>query len=173
MNRKIFLILSLTFLFASCASLLNDAPHVSDDWLIKNFQKNEADFDLLAQMAQQDSKMVRIANDFTWTKDSVAFPRPESELGITNERWEDYKKLFKKLRLSNGIINYQPDTILLLATTKGLVTGGSMKGYAYLKEKPEMLVDSLDNYIFPKTDKHSAIAYKQINNNWYIFYEVD
>lgn len=172
MNKILFLLLPLSLFLVGCVPFADDAPHIRDEVLLNNFQQHKADFDLLARMAKQDSNMVRIADDFTWTTDSVAYPRPESELGITNERWEEYKKIFKKIKLDNGILNYQPDKTFLMASSRGLLTGGSSKGYAYLTEKPEIVVDSLNDFQFEKSEKRRLAAYKQITENWYLYYEV-
>ena len=172
MNKTLFLILFLSFLFVNCGSFGESSPHISDESLIKNFQENEGDFNLLIQMAKQDSNMIRIANDFTWTKDNVSFPRLESELGITNEHWEEYKKIFIKTKLKNGILNYQPDKVFLAASSQGMLTGGSSKGYAYLKEKPEILVNSLDDYKFEKSEENEITAYRKIADNWYLYYRI-
>lgn len=194
MKKILFLLLPLSFFLVNCGSFGNEAPHIRDEVLLKNFQENKADFDLLAQMAEQDSNMVRIADDFTWTNESATYPRPESELGISNERWEEYKKIFRKIKLDNGIRNYQSDQgvvydtkaeknisvssgyqfkqVFLYASRQGLVTGGSSKGYAYLKEKPEIVVDSLNDFQFEKSEERRLVAYKQITENWYLYYEV-
>lgn len=146
----------------------SEAPHPSDQTLESNFLKNEADFDLLVRMAQADARVVRIAPDFTWLDTNAAWPRPQSELGFSIERWEEYRTLFSKLGLSAGILNYQPESVMLVASSQGLVTGGSSKGYAYSIKEPPHLVDSLENVSF----KDSRIAYKRIKGHWYLFYEV-
>src|SRR5262245_61430813 len=158
-------------IFVGC-SLFEDSPHPTDDALIANFQRHEADFDLLARMSQEDSNLVRIAPDFTWTRESAAWPRPESELGFSRPRWGEYRSLFRKLGLTSGLLNYQPDLILCLASTKGLVTGGSSKGYAYSAKEPLLIVDSLDNYSFKDSIKDINIVYRKLKGNWYLYYEV-
>ena len=123
---------ALLLYFAMSCDLIFNIPHPSDDTLLRNFQEHEADFALLARMASEDSRVVRIAYDFTWLEDNAGWPRPESELGFSRQRWDEYRRLFRKLDLEAGLLNHQPDIILFLASTKGLMTGGSMKGYAYL-----------------------------------------
>lgn len=167
-NLRILFLISVVFL-AGSALLVNRSPHYSDETLTEVFQKNKTDFDLLARMAQEDANMIRIADDFTWTKDSAAFPRPESEMGITKERWDDYKKLFVKLGLKAGILNYQPEKIYFTSTTEGLLTGGSSKGFAFMIENTEIVFNSLDNFEF----KSSGYAYKKLEGNWYLYYEVN
>jgi len=146
----------------------SESPHPSDQKLESNFSKNEADFDLLIRMARADARVVRIASNFTWLDTNAAWPRPQSELGFSNERWEEYRRLFGKLGLSGGILNYQPESVMLVASSKGLVTGGSSKGYSYSVKEPPHLVASLENVSF----KDSRIAYKRIKGNWYLFYLV-
>jgi hypothetical protein len=144
------------------------APHPSDQYLEKVFLAHEADFNKLVEMSNADSHVVRIASDFTWLDNNAGWPRPESELGFSRQRWDEYRSLFAKLGLKSGILNYHPDLILFLASTKGLVTGGSSKGYAYSLKEPEMIVESLDNANFSK----SKIVHKRLRGNWYLFYEV-
>jgi hypothetical protein len=145
-----------------------ERPHPADQTLETNFLKHEADFDLLVRMAKEDSTVVRIAPDFTWLENNAAWPRPETELGFSNQRWEDYRRLFNKLSLPAGILNYQPDSVMLLASTRGLVTGGSSKGYAYAVKDPSPIFESLESVSF----KDSRIAYKRIKGHWFLFYMV-
>jgi hypothetical protein len=149
-----------------------DKPHPSDQALIQNFQSHEADFDLLVRMAQEDSKVVRIAPDFTWLDNNARWPRPESEIGFSTQRWNDYRRLFKKLDLSAGILNYNHDFILLLASTQGLVTGGSGKGYAYCVKEPSPIIESLDNFNFKDSKREMNYIYRKLKGTWYLFYEV-
>ncbi len=145
-----------------------DSPHPSDQSLEKLFAANEADFEKLVRMSNEDSHVVRIASDFTWLDNNAGWPRPESELGFSNQRWNEYRSFFSKLGLKSGILNYQPDLILFLASSKGLVTGGSSKGYAYSLKRPEVIIESLDKPDFSK----SRIVYKRLKGNWYLFYEI-
>jgi hypothetical protein len=166
------------FLAMMCSALdfNTNTPFPSDAELIKNFQNNEADFERLNQMAKEDSDFVRIADNFNWTKDSAAYPRPKSEKDLSEERWNEYRSLFKKLNLKMGISNSQPKEVWLLASTKGMVTGGSEKGYMYLMEEPSPIIDSLDNPNFnlPELQGRKAkILYRKLKNNWYLYYLVD
>lgn len=147
---------------------LDERDHPSDQELEATFLKNEADFELLVRMAKEDSSVVRIAPDFTWLKTNAAWPRPLSELGFTSERWQEYRRLFSRLDLPAGILNYQPDSIMFLASTRGLLTGGSSKGYVYSLKDPAPIVESLEHVSF----KDSRIAYKRVKGHWYLFYEV-
>jgi hypothetical protein len=145
-----------------------DAPHPSDQYLERVFAANQPEFEKLISMANEDSHVVRIASDFTWLDTSAAWPRPESELGFSNQRWDEYRRLFSKLGLTSGLVNDAPGFVLFFASSKGLVTGGSTKGYAYCATEPKFIVDSLDHPSF----KDSSILYKKLKGNWYLFYQV-
>ncbi|MDQ4122113.1 MAG: hypothetical protein M3209_11795 [Acidobacteriota bacterium] len=153
-----------------------DSEHTADAELEKNFYKHEAEFNLLAQMAIQDADMIRIAPNFTWHKDNANGEVSKAEYGFSDERWNEYKQLFTKLGKNDGILNYQPDRILVIASSRGLVTGGSSKGYAYSPKEPSPIVSSLDNFTFKDYDYDSSktyhFAYKQLKDNWYLYYQV-
>ncbi len=181
MKRTLLLAILFSLLSFGCHSISNfpfpsDVPFPSDAELIKNFQDNESDFQRLNQMAKEDSDFVRIANDFNWTKESTAYPRPKSQKDLSEERWNEYRGLFLKLKLKNGIINSPPKMIWFSSASQGLVTGGSSKGYMYLIEEPSPLVDSLDEPNFDKPElegKDFKILYKKLKDNWYLYYEVN
>lgn len=147
--------------------LNNDREHPSDAALEAMFSEHEADFEKLIAMSNADAKVVRIAPDFTWLDDNARWPRPETEIGFSQERWNEYRELFKVLSLTKGLARH-PDgqTIELIASTQGLLTGGSGKGYVYSTKELTPLRDALDN--LGPTGKH---VYKQLKPpNWYLFY---
>ncbi len=176
--RTVYKLIFLSFFISQLAGcnfisdVVLDRPHPTDSSLIANFEANEADFNRLVQMCEEDANMVRIAPEFLWRTDHAGWPRPESEWGITRERWDEYRKLFKKVDLDNGLVNYQPDLIHMFASNKGLLTGGSSKGYAYSIKTPALIADVLDNYEFQPPHKDIEVVYRRIKGNWYLYFEV-
>lgn len=176
LNRSVLIIISITVALASglliARSSINqyfDPSHPSDAVLETNFWKHEADFKLLVDMAQADQKVIRIANDFTWLDTNAAWPRPESEWGISNERWDQYRALFKKLGLSGGILKEERGEVTyLISSTKGLITNGTSKGYAYSKNESLPIVESLDNA--NSWPKGKRVIFKKLKEHWYLFY---
>jgi len=142
--------------------------HPSDAVLEANFNKHEADFESLAQMSRADQKVVRITSDFTWLDTNAAWPRPEAEWGFSKERWDQYRSLFKKLGLQDGIAREKDGEVTyFIASSKGLITHGTDKGYAYCKNEVPT-TESLDDVrLLPKG--HS-IAFKKLMGYWYLFY---
>ena len=150
--------------------LFDDQPHTPDAVLIENFEKNRDDFEQLATMCREDANMARIAPDFLWRTDHVGWPRPQSEWGITQERWDEYRELFTKLRIPKGVNNYQPKMTWFISSTQGMVTSGSSKGYAYLSEPPKRTEESLDGYKFQADDR---AVYRHLTGHWYLYYEAN
>jgi hypothetical protein len=73
----------------------------------------------LAQMSELDSNVVRIAEDFTWLKDSLGWPRDPQLLGFRQTRWDEYKRLFRKLGLKMGL-SREDGKVFLIASTTGV-----------------------------------------------------
>ncbi len=168
-------VLSILVIFVIAAIFLStifsyDKKHPTDSDLEVTFSKHEKDFDRLIQMSKTDSKVIRIANTFTWLDDNVSWPRPDSELGFSKERWDEYNRIFSELDLDAGLLQYpNAGVFYLIASSGGLVTGGSAKGYAYSEHDLSPIYDSLDNFVGHNT--HGKPVYKKLTTNWYLYYE--
>lgn len=141
----------------------------SDATLEKVFRQHEVEFNRLISMSDDDAKVIRIAQDFTWLEDNSKWPRPESELGFTKQRWDEYRQLFKELGLKEGLArNTDGSTVELIAFSQGLSTGGSGKGYVYSTKELFPLYNSLDE--LSSTASGGKYVYKRLKGNWYLFY---
>jgi hypothetical protein len=143
--------------------------HPPDEILLENFRRHEADFNRLVSMSEVDSKVIRIADDFTWLDTNANWPRPDSEIGFSRERWGEYRRIFSTLGLSQGLLRpLDTDTIYLIASSNGNLTSGSSKGYAYSIKPLSPLSDSLD-HVAPEL-RNQQTLYKKLGANWYLFY---
>src|SRR5271166_2703890 len=88
--------LSVIFLSAT----RNQLP--SDEALRARFLAHRVDFERLVVMTNEDSHLTRIAPDFTWLDDDVAWPR--KNIGISEQRWNDYRQIFRRVGASEGMI---------------------------------------------------------------------
>src|SRR4030095_12254613 len=136
-------------------STLNQSGDLSqprDAILEANFKQHESDLELLSAMSNADNKVVRISSDFTWLHNNAAWPRPESELGFSPQRWDQYRALFKEVGLESGITREKSgEVIYFIFSSKGLITNGTEKGYAFSNKELAPTVDSLDDFTrFPK-----------------------
>ena len=160
----LFLVLAINVLGAGSCS---GDPHPQDKVLVQKFERNRPDFLRLAEMAREDSRMTRIAFDFTWLDGDASFPRSPDKQGITEDRWNLYKQLFKDLDLKGGLLQYPQNRIVyFIASNEGLTTGGSNKGYAFSQKELQPLVEDLDGL----SGRYDGPVYKRIDGDWYLYY---
>jgi len=150
-------------------------PHAPPDETLKAlFAKNESDLGELVRMSDEDSSVIRIAPDFTWDNNGARFPLETSQLPFSQERWERYKTLFKRIGSPAGITR---DDLMSGCTeitiySSGLVTGGSEKGFVWCANEPSPLAESLDQ--LPKVIEQTPfIRYRKLKDHWYLYIEID
>jgi hypothetical protein len=140
----------------------------SDSYLEKVFHQNQDDFNRLAAMAEQDNHALVIRPWFV-SADSSNFG------GISQQRWDEYRRLFRKLGLNDGLVHRDDfkGALFFTAESHGLfVTNGEYKGYAYWDKPLSPLVSSLDN--MPRNlydNRKHALAFKPLGGNWYLYRE--
>src|SRR6266478_690979 len=117
-------------------------------------------------MAEEDSQLTRIAPDFTWLVDDVSWPRPN--VGLSPERWDSYRALFKETGASHGVFRRQgAPGVFLIASAEGIAGRGSSKGYVFARVPLEPILASLDGSVAGV--KREALAYKRIEPDWYLY----
>ena len=125
-------------------------------------------------MANEDGHLARIAPDFTWLDDDFAWPR--KNVGISEQRWNEYRQIFRRAGTPDGIImGTNPTRIIFPILSGGLVPAGFTKGLVYSQTSLSPVLKSLDekpsNGFFDGPDRSHVLVYKQIENHWYIYYE--
>ena len=166
--------IALTTITVLLSSVITPHPP-TDQQLETYFVDHRADFDRLKEMAEEDRHMARVAQDFTWRQDTFAWPRPETDWGITKERWDNYRAYFHKAKVLEGINQQEKSCdIEFIAWSWGLVTGGASISYVYCGEPK----DGYTHTLFPcihqmksaeKADNREHLRYKQLDGNWYLF----
>jgi hypothetical protein len=163
-------------------SVLTKNP--SDSMLTKTFYDHEADFNILVKMANEDSKARRIDTSYVgfegpswiYLYENKPWPRSESELGFTKQRWDEYRSLFRNLSLESGLDRKHdmPGAIFFTASidfteiSEGEETAVTRKGYVY---SPKGISNSLTGSLDGIEVDRPAIFYKKLNDRWYLYYE--
>jgi len=145
----------------------------SDEMLRMRFLAHRVDFDRLIVMTNEDSHLTRIAPDFTWLDDDVAWPR--RNVGISAQRWDDYRQLFRRVGASEGVIRYtNPELTLVPISSIGSVPSGVEKGLAYSQTSLSPVLKSLDERppekLWHGPDRSHVLAYRPIEDHWYVYY---
>ena len=81
-----FLLMITIALLLSSLSCLHKPDHTAEIELAKTFRAHQEEFENLVKMSESDARLIRIAPDFTWLEDNLSWPRPMSELGISEDR---------------------------------------------------------------------------------------
>lgn len=154
----------LAIAFLAAASGCSRPSHPPDAALFQTFHQHEADFQLLVDMLRQDRQLQRV--DADWTR-----PEDPSTAGVSAERIAEYRRLFAKLGIPRGFYAFHdPERFTFLASALGLGISGSAKGYAYLENRPDLIVDNLDAYPGP-SGSGTFTAYRHLRDHWYLFLE--
>ena len=153
-----FLIL-LGILLIGCSLKSHPADHVMEE----KFQSNREDFNRLAMMLGEDSDIDRLSQKSVTLEEN-------SKRSLTEERLRDYRGLFVKLGLTGGMYRDRGDAIRLIASPKHTLLMDSEKSYVYSATPPSPVVQSLDKVIGSDRGDQLPI-YKQIADNWYLYYE--
>ncbi len=152
----------------------------SDAELEQQFNRHRTDLDRLIGMMNEDWQMSRIAPDFIWRQDSVAWPRPESEWGISSQRWGEYQNIFAQAGFKGGITRREKSSdIIVDVWSWGIVPPGIRVGYLHCgtprNEDAHVEPPCLENRE-AGTGMHGhstsyGYRYKRIAPDWYIYEE--
>src|SRR5438132_1459524 len=74
---------------------------ISDARLKGTFDKNRDEFSTLLHMANEDRHVARIDFHSTAVDGDSSWPR--KEIGFSDQRWDEYRSLFRKLGITSGI----------------------------------------------------------------------
>ena len=166
-RMKFILLIIAVVASANCGYFLGlSRPLPSDASMEESFRKNKQDFMELVRIFNEDTNLRRI--DYHWTH-VVGVSQSSNETGdpgISEERWNEYRTLFRKLNLDGGI-NRDPfdGTMMFFAFSKGLAVNGTLKGYYYsIKPIPCKVAQHDDLNKF-----EDGVYCKSIDENWYMY----
>ena len=155
-----FLAVVAALFFVGCGA------HPTDASLHDRFFRKEVSFNKLVQMAHEDSRMTRIAPDFTWPGGK--------QVSFSTQRWDEYRALFRDLGVDLGMNRLdRNDGVMLIVSATGIVGRGTAKGYVHSTKRLDPIVDSLDMGMpRPCVGHKDCIAFKPLKGSWYLFYEI-
>jgi hypothetical protein len=142
----------------------------SDAQLEIRLIKYRTDFDQLIKMADEDRGVARIAEKFYKLNSNNSSPIFEPADMFSRTRWDQYRKLFQRLDLKNGLMRLPeyPNVIFLVPFENVLIQWGSEsydKGFAYSPQPLSPSMDSLDN---PNPIRQKN-TFKHLMGNWNLY----
>jgi hypothetical protein len=182
-NIALMAALLMTLLCVGLATLVFSSPHSSDLVLTERFLDQKPNFNRLANMAVEDQHIRILGSSVVglvaadsglpiYLNENEPWPRPESELGFTRQRWNEYRRLLKELELGSWMRRRDEAIFFAASVDFGPTDSAGQvvteKGYVY-SPRPirHSLIGSLDNV---KMDS-PAVFFKKLDDNWYLYYE--
>jgi hypothetical protein len=174
MNRNYLIAIVVVSLMTAALIFYSSLRAPSDDILLDHFSKNHACFEKIVEMAREEKGIERISPDFVRLGDNNAVTNftPSSEERrrfLSDERWDEYKALFRCAHIPDGI-SIGGDSVVLLAYAAGLAGSGQDKGYVWSKVLPGTLVNSLDGPLPHDAAGGVTNVYRHIEGPWYLEY---
>lgn len=162
-------VVGLTFIICGC-SLVDGGLLPTDEQMKNVFSRNKDDFEKIVRMSNEDRRLTNVRYKFT-VVDGKGSSLDTGDAGITDERWREYKRLFKKIGLDSGILRGKDGSVTFLASGEGIAPSGIAKGYIFsTSETPRgnfrCSSESLD---LPERLTDIWFACKKIDENWYLF----
>jgi len=129
-------------------------------------------------MSDEDPQMSRIADDFLWKQDNFAWPRPQSEWGISERRWDEYRKIFKRADIDDGV-SRQGDDVKVLVWSWGIVPAGASISYLHCGSPPKESIFRDPACVERKEtgtgmygqSSSFGYRYKKLTDEWYVLEE--
>ena len=147
------------------ANSLFQSNHPDDQQLIDNYAQHKTEFNQLAQMLLQETRLLVIFPD----SGNCQIEDEKLVNSATDEKCKAYIQLFRLLGLNWAYSG--PGTLWLTVSSYGLSVSGSEKGYVYTSQLPTLdeggtLVNNIEEasgFLLP--------YFRNVDDNWYIYYD--
>jgi len=144
----------------------------SDTSLKSQFESHRSEFDALARMSVEDADGVRITDNFETLENHWGWARPNSKKGMTREKWNEYRRLFRQVELS-GLDKDMAGNVYFVAHATDFVARAT-KGFVHCLNS-----GAGDKTFLPCAEQHDrgqieeagdkGYSYRRLDQNWYIF----
>jgi len=144
---------------------LFQSNHPEDQQLINNYAQHKTEFNQLAQMLLQETRLLVIFPD----SGNCQIEDEKLVNSAIDEKCKEYIQLFKLLGLNWAYSG--PEPIWLTASSYGLGVSGSEKGYVYTSQLPTLDGDGTLVNNIEEASELLLPYFRHVDNNWYIYYD--
>jgi hypothetical protein len=137
------------------------------------FPNQRHDLETIVSMSDHDAQLTVIDPSWLMTRDHQ-FPEYSPDTGITLERWEEYRRLFSRNGITQGI-RRDPDTkdAFIIVKSFGLLERGTSAGYLYCGPGPNHSYppcsSSQSSGDHPYKPGDEAYSFVKLADRWYAF----
>ena len=173
------LLISVASLFAALVGgillLMWSCEPPSLTTLERRFPRQRRDLETIVSMSDHDAQLLRIDPEWLMTTERQ-YMGYSPETGITQERWDEYRRLFVRNGIAQGI-QRDPESrdAFILVDSVGLLNRGHSNGYLYCGPGPKHFYppcSSLQPYgEHPYSPGSEAYSYRKLADRWYAYSE--
>jgi len=142
---------SLTILALACFSRPSRPP--SDEEVLQQFMHDSATYQRVITMLAADTNIGTITSDFLWRVGQVYGRASAAEVGITEARLAEYRRILGALRASS-LHRWAPDQVAFVTWATGFAGNTHHRGIAWLPER---------------TPQRAWMRFRVIAAPWYMF----
>jgi hypothetical protein len=139
------------------------------------FLSQRRDLETIISMSDHDVQLTRIDPAWLMTRDHQ-FMEYSPETGITRERWDEYRHLFARNDITQGI-QRDPETkdAFIIVKSVGLLNRGNSNGYLYCGPGPNHSYppcsSSQTSGEHPYKPGDEAYSFRKLADRWYAYSE--
>jgi hypothetical protein len=124
-------------------------------------------------MSQEDADGIRITDNYGRLENDWGGARPKSKRGITREKWNEYRRLFREVELS-GLDKDKAGNVYFVAFATDFVGGGTTKGFVHcvnFGDRDKAFLPCVDQRDSGQVEEagYKGYSYRKLGQNWYIF----
>jgi hypothetical protein len=137
----------------------SNARPPSDEKLLTNFERHEAELSKLVEMTKAEQGLIQISRD-------------KVSAGIPETRLSDYRQKLKDAHIREGLESKPVfgEIDFCSWAIGSAISPDISKGYTYCERAPAPEIQgTLDEYRPPRDD--TVKVYRHIRGNWYLYYE--
>lgn len=142
--------------------------------LAKRFPSQQHDLKTLITMSNQDSDLLVIDPGWLETSDYHQYLSYDPASGITAERWEAYRRIFRRNGFTQGIRrNAKNGDAFIIVKSIGILDNGYSNGYLYCGPGPVHSYppcssnQSKDEH--PYSPESEAYSFIKVADHWYVY----
>ncbi|MGD0789398.1 MAG: hypothetical protein ABR898_15575 [Terracidiphilus sp.] len=158
---------ALLLLMASCTP-----PSLES--LTRSFPSERPDLETIIRMSDQDPGLSVIDPRWLQLRNGTQFSAFDPRSGITEARWDEYRRIFRRDDITQGIRRYQANgDAFIIVKSEGLLDNGYSNGFVYCGPGPEHSYppcsSKQDRGNHPYTQGDEAYSFIRLSDHWFAF----
>lgn len=164
----------LAVVASALALLLFSCTPPSLESLARRFPSERKDLETIIWMSDQDSELAVIDPGWLQPRNGPEFVSFDPKAGITEARWDEYRRIFRRDDITQGIRRYQAGgDAFIIVKSEGILDNGYSNGFLYCGPGPEHSYppcsSKLERGDHPYSQGDEAYSFIKLSDRLYAF----